>query len=245
MLAAILETDEPMVLAQLLSLATPGMRAGIEGRLVTLAPADAGEIRSLTDMQARIDELLNAGATEAAALYIDAEAKLTTAGRPRGREATQFRNRLRLAYMKQDWEAIAAATPPPLNDQMEQKEARETLRQFQGLAAITGPRADPAQAKAVFENLHRKRPSLGFANNWFAAAISDLLRNDIFALLGGDQARAGTKAIDDLERMVASLPGETRDDVLHANKALLLLALGEPAQALGSLSAVAAPPPAR
>ena len=116
-----------MVLAQLLSLATPGMhaKAKIEGRLVTLAPADAGEIRSLTDMQARIDELLNAGATMPKPSW-------TTAGRPRGREATQFRNRLRLAYMKQDWEAIAAATPPPLNDHMEQEEARETLRQFPG-----------------------------------------------------------------------------------------------------------------
>ena len=240
LLAAIAETDEPMVLAQLLTLAAPDMRGKFEMRLAVLAPADAGAIHSLTEMQARITELLKAGATEAAELYIDAEIRLTPLGKPSGREVAQFQNRLHLSYLQEDWAAIAAAVEPRLVNVMEQEAAGETLQQFRALAALRGPNHDSARAKAVFGGLFRKRPSLSFATNWFAAAISELLQADIFASLDSEQAHAGKLVINEVERMVASLPGDARDDVLSTNRALILLALGEPVQALGVLSTVSA-----
>ena len=241
LLAAVLETDEPMVLAQLLSLAGPHMRNELEKRLTALAPASAGAIHSLTEMQARIDELLTAGATEAAALYMDAEAKLNPLGKPKGRELIQFQNKLRLAFLQEDWTAIASTVEPSLVGKLEQESARETLMQFRGLAALKGPNPDPVAAKSIFQDLFRKRPSLGFAINWFAAAISDLLQSNIFVWLNGEQERAGRSVINTIERMVTSLPGDARDDVLNTNRALLLLALDEPSQALGFLSTVTSP----
>ena len=238
LLAAILETDEPMVLAQLLSIVPSSLRGKIDERITALAPADAGGIHSLPEMQARIDELLTAGASEAAARYMEAERGLKTLGKTQGRELVQFQNQLRLAFLREDWVAISTITEPPLASQLEQTSALETLQQFRGLAALKGPNQDPAGAKAVFAELFQKRPSIGFATNWLAAAISDLLQTDSFALLDGDQARAGQRVINEVERMIASLPGDERSDVLDSNRALLLLALGEPSQALGILSTV-------
>lgn len=238
LLAAIVETDEPMVLAQLLPIVPPGLRGEIDRRITALAPADAGTIRSLPEMQARIDELLRAGAAEAAARYIEAERGLKPLGKSQRRELVQFQNQVHLAFLREDWAAIAAMAEPPLTSQSDLASARETLRQFRGLTALCGPNRDPAGAKAVFADLFQKRPSLGFAINWFAAAISELLHIDSFALLDGDQARAGQQVINEMEHLVASLPADARDDVLDSNQALLLLALGEPSRALGILSTV-------
>jgi hypothetical protein len=99
-----------------------------------------------------------------------AERDLKTWGKPAGRELTRFRNELRLAFLKQDWDAIINARPPAFTAQLEQESAFETLQQFRGLVALVGPNPDPVVAKAVFANLFAKRKSLALATNWFAAA---------------------------------------------------------------------------
>jgi hypothetical protein len=238
LLAAILETDEPLILAQLLSRASPDLRLDIERRIAALAPGDAGAIQSLPEMQARIDELLTAGAAEAAASYMAAEAGLQKLGRTGGREIARFQHRLRLAFLRGDWAAIAATQEPSFPNPQEQAAVMETLRQFRGLAALKGPNPDPEMAKAIFAGLFAQRASLGFAVNWFAAVISELLPADSFGLLEGDQIRKGRKAIAEVERMTALLPAASGDETLACNQALLRLALGEPGQALAVLSAV-------
>jgi hypothetical protein len=236
-LAAVLETDEPLILAQLLSRSPPNLRCDIERRIAALAPIDAGAIRSLPEMQARIDELLMAGAADAAASYMAAEVGLTTLGKPPGRELIRFQNQLRLHFLRNDWAAIAATDDPQFSAPLEQAAAVETLRQFRGLAALKGPNPNPALAKTLFAELFAKRPSLGFATNWFAAEIGELLQTDSFGLLRGDRIRRGQKAIAEAERMTALLPTTSLDEPMECNRALLLLALGEPSQALAVLSA--------
>ncbi|QEE24795.1 hypothetical protein CS053_10015 [Rhodanobacter glycinis] len=238
LLDAILETDEPLILAQILPNVPPNLRPRVKQRIAALAPNAAAEIRSLPEMHARIDQLLTAGATDAAASYMAAERDLTTWGKPAGRELTRFRNDLRLAFLRQDWAAIINAPQPNFTAQLEQESAVETLQQFRGLAALVGPNPEPAVAKAVFANLFAKRKSLIFATNWFAAGISELLVNDSFALLTGSEVRVGRQLLAELDRMVAALPGEPTDEVLECNRAHLLLALGEPSQALTTLSSV-------
>ncbi|MGO9895051.1 MAG: hypothetical protein ACLPX8_12655 [Bryobacteraceae bacterium] len=159
LLAGILETDEPLILAQLLSRSPPNLRSGIDRRIAALAPIDAGAIHSLPEMQARIDELLTAGAADAAASYMAAEVGLTTWGKPAGRELTRFQNQLRLQFLREDWAAIAATADPSFAAPLEQAAAVETLRQFRGLAALRGPKRDPEGAKALFALLFAERPS--------------------------------------------------------------------------------------
>ena len=235
LLTAILETDEPLILAQLAWRSPPHLRAGIKVRIAALAPGDAGAVRSLVELQARIDALLTAEAAEAAASYIAAERALK--GNVQGRELAHFQSQLRLDFLREDWAAIASKPDPRLPAHQEEAAALETLQQFRALAALKGPNRDPAGAKAVFAELFAKRPSVASATNWLAASISELLPNDSFGLLKGNQLRAGEKAIAETERMTSELPAGEVDEAMESNRALLLLALGEPNQALAVLSA--------
>lgn len=238
LLAVILETDEPLILAQLLSRSPPRLRPDIEGRIAAIAPIDAGAIHSLPEMQARIDELLTAGAGDAAARYMAAEIDLKTMGPIPGREVVRFRNQVRLLFLREDWAAIMAMVIPNFSSSHDRDVANETLRQFRALALIKGPKPNPASAKALFANLFDERPSLGFATNWLAAEIGDLLHADSFGMLNGENIRRGQKAIAEVERMTSLLPAASFDEALECNRALLMLALAEPSQALAILSAV-------
>jgi hypothetical protein len=236
LLTAILETDEPLILAQLLTRSPPHLRLRIKQRISALAPTDAGAIHSLPEMQARIDELLTAGAVEAAESYMAAEAGLKTLGNPPGRELTRFQNRLRLLFLRRDWAALAAEPHPSFQSSMDQAAAVDALRQFRALEALTGPNPNPEFAKNVFADLFAKRPSPALATNWFAAEISGLLQADSFGLLKANEARRGHKALVEAKQMMAKLPSGSVEEAMECNRALLLLALGEPGQALAVLS---------
>jgi hypothetical protein len=222
LLDAVLETDEPLILAQLLSFSPPALRARIEQRITGLAPLDAGATQSLTEMQARIDELLTAGAADAAARYMDAEVQLKTWGQAAGRELARFRNQLRLHFLRGEWSAISSTARPAFEAPLDQAAAEEILRLFQGLAALKGPAPNPEGAKAVFAELFARRPATAYAINWFAAELSRLLHLDIFGLLKGDDIREGRRALAELERMLAAVPSGAPldDEVTECNKAL-------------------------
>src|SRR5262249_30700022 len=96
LLLAILDIDEPVVLARLLGLAPPATRDRIARRIANLSPSDAGDIRSLPEAVLRIEELLAAGASDAAAKFVAAERGLKTFGQVPGRELTRFWIDLRL-----------------------------------------------------------------------------------------------------------------------------------------------------
>jgi hypothetical protein len=239
LLDAILETDEPLILAQLLSFSPPALRARITERITALAPTNAGDVHSLFEMQARIDVLLTAGAADAAARYMDAEAQLQTRGPVAGRELTRFRNQLRLQYVRNDWAAILS-TPKPTFLPLDQTSAEETLKLFQGIAILKGPAPDPEAAKAVFAELFAHHPTVALATNWVAAELSRLLKANSFTLLSGRDVHEGRRALSELERMLSIAPAEVPSDneAIECNKALLLLALGEPAQALAVVTSV-------
>lgn len=239
LLEAIIETDEPLILAQLLSFSPPGLRTRITARITALAPTDAGDIRSLFEMQARIDELLTAGAADAAARYMEAETQLKTLGSAPGRELVRFQNQLRLQYLRNEWAAILSTPKPAFQSPGDQTSAEETLKLFQGVAMLKGPTPDAEAAKAVFADLFTRHQTVSLATNWFAAEISRLLK-DSFTLLKGSDIQEGRRALTELERMLSLTPAAapSENEVIECNKALLLLAVGEPAQALAVVTAV-------
>jgi hypothetical protein len=238
LLSAVLETDEPLILAQLLSFGPPTIRARVEERITALAPLQAGVIQSSTEMQARIDELLTVGAANAAERYMEADEGLRTAQVP-GREAARFRNRLRLHHLRGEWPAIESATTPACRMPFEQALAEETLGFFQGLVAVKGPTPNHERAKTIFLKLFNTRPTVGYASNWFAAECSRLLDADAFRLLKATEVQEGRHALAEVERMLASIQsGPILDEVIECNRALLILALGESSQALAILTSV-------
>ena len=73
LLNAILETDEPLVLAQLAAYAPRQLRARIKASAEEILPGDAGETRALTEAQARVEALLSAGFIQAATRFMENE----------------------------------------------------------------------------------------------------------------------------------------------------------------------------
>ncbi len=234
LLGAVLEIDEPLVLAQLLSFAPQAARARIEQRLAAFTPSDAGDIRSLTEAQARIEELLSAGLGETAARFIEAEQGLKTLGNVAGREMMRLRATLRLQLLRHDWAGIANAAPSSLLNAVERPAALETIDFYKALAALNNPNGDREAAEHMFATLQRRRPDVAaYAIDLFAARVSHLLEGDAFGPLRGSASVRARQVLVEAEQMMRLVRGasESDEEIFNCNKALLLLALGQPAQA--------------
>ena len=241
LLAAVLETDEPMMLAQLLSFAPHIMRARIENRIRDLTPSAAGEIHSLTEAQARIEELLSAGLPDVAAQFMEVEQNLRTMGNVGGREMMRLRSSLRLQLLRRDWTGIASVEPPPNLSAGDQASALETIAFFKAIAALSNPEGDHAAAEQMFAQLQRRHSSVvAYAVNLFAARLNLLLGDDLFKLLHGSALVQGRQILADAEQMMLLTRAAGPDDfeIYNCNRALLLLALGQPEQASGILASL-------
>lgn len=234
LLKAILEIDEPIVLAQLLRVVPYPTRKVIENRITELTPSEAGEVHSLTEIQARIEVLLSAGAVDAAAQYIDAEKDLETWGKVPGREMTRLRALLHLQLLKSDWDGIARAVPPVSLSPIEKDSANDTISFYKALAELRKPNGNLELAEYSFSQLQKRHPQVvAYASNLFAAQLSRLLNCDLFVQLDAAQVVHARQLLENAEQMVSRTQGmSTADsDIFNANKALILLAMGQSEQA--------------
>ena len=234
LLTAILKSDEPMMLAQLLSFAPQAARKQIEQRITELTPSEAGEVLFLTEVQNRIETLLSAGLADAAAQFMDAERDLKPLGNVGGREMTRLRATLRLHLLRGEWTAIANAVPPSDISQGEQSAALETIAFYKALATLNNPKGDRQVAEQMFRQLQSRRPDVApYAINLFAAQISYLLGTNLFAQLQGAALVRGRQVLLEAEQMMVHVRalGNFDSEIFNCNKALLLLALGQPEQA--------------
>lgn len=239
LLSVILETDEPMVLAQILPLAPRETRAAIEQRLEALPPANAGTTYSLIEVQARIDELLSAGALGAAAKFIEEEGRLQTLGKVQGREVARLRSEMRLRFARRAWNEIMATQSPPDLGSVDRDAADEVVQFYKGLTLLVRPDGrDPGAAELIFQDLRRRRPNVAaYAVNVIAAQIGTLLPVDVFGRLDGAAARRARQILVESDVLANDATSLSRTDrkTLACNQAILRLALGEPDQVLALL----------
>ena len=180
-LSAVLETDEPMLLAQLLQFAPRNTRDRTIRRIEELTPSEAGEVYSLTHVQARIETLLSAGLADAAERFIELERELRTFGPIRGRIVARFRTTLRLHLLREEWHEIANTEIPEGLTPAEQRSADEAISFYKGLAFLNDPSGERAVAEELFSRLHRERPDVfAYFVNLFATRLSVLLEDDPF-----------------------------------------------------------------
>jgi tetratricopeptide (TPR) repeat protein len=239
LLAAILETDEPMVLAQLLGYAPFPLRAKIKKRAEAIPPSEAGEVWSLPDAQARIESLLSAGLVESATRFIEAERGLRTLGKVPGRAMVQLRSELRLLFIKGDWDGIGKTVMPAELSEAEKITANETIGFYKALAALNDPNGDRQGAEQLFSQLQNRRPEVAaYAINLFAVRLSLLLNGNLFAELIGDASFRGRQLLAEVEDMMGHARAVTPSDtaIFDSNKAILLLALGKPQKAIELLT---------
>ncbi len=241
LLAVILEIDEPIVLARLIALTPLDVRTRIESRIDALTPLNAGGIRSLPEAMVRIEELLTAGRADAAARFIEAERGLRPLGRVAGRDLAQLRTDLHLKLLRQDWSGIATTDAPPALVGQARDTALDLINFFKGLAAMRDPNGNREGAEHFFGALHQRHPHVAaYAVNLFAARISILLGADGFADLQGPKRVRGRHVLAEAEQASLQLRDMSEADleVMNCNKALLLLALGQPDRAYDVLASL-------
>jgi hypothetical protein len=225
LLDEILGTDEPAFLAQFLSAAPSQFKPQIEKRLEKLAPEDAGEAHWRTDRFVRIEALLNAGALDAAAAYIEAESQLPEEIQKRTALA-RFRSELRLAFLREDWNTVMGNVLPQDMSLADQEEAKNALLFFQGAAHIVRDDGNPSYAEHIFATLFRRKPTeSAYAYNLFAAKVRSAVGNDMFVRLHGDALKHANQVLTETAAMEASFrQSAPESDAYVTNKATLLLA---------------------
>jgi hypothetical protein len=239
LLLALLGTDEPLLLAQLVTVAPHSTRVRIRDRIGALTPDEAGRVSSLNELQARIEALLSAGAVDAAARFIEVEKGLQTWGKVPGRELARLRMEMMLRHMRGDFEAVATAVAPAELAPSERAEAEEILEFYKALAELSKPGGSLDAAEAVFQRLHARRPDVAaYAVNLLAVRVNRMLSGDLFGRLRGAEAARAREALADADAAMSRLRGVCDGDLaIHAcNRALLLLATGLPERALEALT---------
>jgi hypothetical protein len=241
LLSALLRTDEPMILAQLHLFAPTDLQGRIERRVSALTPDEAAEVFSLTDLQARADSFLAAGLVDAAAAFLDAERDARPMGDVPGRKVTQLQARLRLKLAAGDWEGLMNADAPEGLTPFEASEVRDLLLFYRALACLLrADDPDPAGAEAIFADLHGRKPQIkAYAQNLFAARVSRLLAVDLFGRVRGSAVLEARQLLSDRDGLVTAYNADLADRTFSAgHRALLHLALGEPAKALIDLATI-------
>ncbi len=243
LLGTILETDEPWMLARLLEVAPASVRGSIGARIAALTPETSAEISSLTELQARIEALLAAGAADAAASFMAEEKRVQTFGKVSGRRLVRLRYEMRLMLLREEYDALLATRLPTDLEVNEVGEAQDILSFYRGLANFKRPQGDLNSAESAFEGLHVKRPDVAaYVVNLLAVRAQKLLAGDIFARLQGPdvgKARSILSDIDDARKRIGSFSAHER--VLHeANRSLIFLAIGDPGRAYQALEGLEA-----
>jgi hypothetical protein len=238
LLAAVLETDEPMILAELLPSAPRSTVERIRQRIAVLNPDNSGQLRSIIEVRARIDALLNAGLSDAASLFIDNERTLETLGKG-SRRLARLQTSLRLHVSRQEWAAIIDMPFAPDLPQADQEAATELLTFYKGVAHLASPEGNPDAAVNVFMGLlNRHSTNPVYVTNLFIARVNRLLIGDVFQILPESRLPDARRALQELEQMLVRVRAGPNHDqsALHCNKALLLLAMGEPNKAVELLA---------
>ena len=237
LLAAVLEIDEPAVLALLLPTAPAVARSRIQQRLAGFTPENSGATHSLREAQLRIDSLLLAGMGDTAEVFMRVEHELRTFGVVPERQGDRLRMTLRLHVLREEWTEISATSVPADISPHQRDAAADTITFYQALAELRNPEGDKEYAEALLHQLWRKRPDVpAYGLNLFAARICSLFRQELFPELRGTSLERGRHLLadaDEVMRDVHDIDDEQRTS-LSFNKGLLLLSMGDN-QAAGDL----------
>ena len=238
---AVLDTDEPALLAQLLAYCPIAIQRRIRDRIARIAPDDAAPTYSLDEVQVRIDALLAAGLGEVAEEYIQDEEDLRTRGEVPGRRTVRLRQSLRAKLLREDWRGINGTELPEGLSPSERESAQETLSFYQAVAALNNPAVDRGEAVELFSRLHRRGTDVAaYAINLFLAHVGKVLDGGLFGILDDQRTAEAENVLIEGEINFGKIQGLSKADaeIYACYRALLLLALGRATQAHEMLSAI-------
>ncbi|MDE2252922.1 MAG: hypothetical protein KGL42_01435 [Betaproteobacteria bacterium] len=235
MLQALAQSDDPVLLAELCQYLPAAAKTGIQARLRQLKPGEASTLWTWPELQHRIECLLAAGEYGLAREHLDETAQDLERAPPQFRLGL-FGLGLQLLLKEKNWAALDGATVPSTLDVSTTRQAQDQLDFYTATSQLLRPNGNLAGARTVLQGLAaRPGAASAYKENVFAIAIQQLLGPTLHPLTGEDKVTGESllgeinAAVDADEKLASSS--------LLANRALLLLALQRPDEALESMAA--------
>lgn len=170
LIEALGEVDEPQLLAKVASQLSHDDAATLRRRIDRLEPHAAASLWPLTELEGRIDALIDLNALDAAERFVAVEQETETWGPVRERPLQRLRTSLRLLYARGKFDEILALQ---LSEELQGSEgARDLVRFYEGLAHIAGSAGRPERAVEAFRTLRAREPgNVTYAVNYVAARV--------------------------------------------------------------------------
>ncbi|MFY1975370.1 hypothetical protein ACOTCQ_29235 [Achromobacter dolens] len=234
MLQALAQSDDPVLLAELCQNLPAEAKPDIQKRLRQLKPGEASTPWTWPELQHRIESLLVAGEYGLAREHLDeTQQKLDRA--PSQFRLGFFGLELRLLLKEGNWTALDAAIIPSELDAPTARQAQDQLDFYRATSQLLRPGGNLAEARLVLQRLAASPgAAAAYKENAFAVAIQQLLRPSLHPLTGADKV-TGEGLLAEINAAVTA-DKSLASDTLLANRALLMLALQRPEDALESVA---------
>ncbi|MBB1634909.1 hypothetical protein [Cupriavidus sp. UME77] len=235
MLQALAQSDDPVLLAELCQHLPEAAKPDIQARLRQLKPGEASTLWTWPELQHRVGSLLVAGEYGLARQHLD-EAEKDLDRAPSQFRLSLFGLGLQLLLKEKNWTALDVAVVPSALDVPTTRQAQDQLDFYRATSQLLRPCGDLAGARVVLKRLAaRPGAASAYNENAFAVAIQQLLGPTLHPLTGADKV-SGEGLLAEINAAVAA-DGQLARSNLLANRALLLLALQRPDDALESVAA--------
>jgi hypothetical protein len=234
MLQALIQSDDPVLLAELCQHLPAAAKTVIQARLRELSPAEASEIWSWPEMQHRIDSLLSVGEHGLAREFLDeVQPKLVNA--PQEFRLEFFGLDLQLLLKEKNWTVLYSMSIPLSLNEFSTRQAQDRLEFYKATSQLLRIDGNLPVARNVLQRL-ASRPGAAFAykENAFAVAIQQLIGPTLRQLTDAEKVTGESL----LAEINAAFAGDEKKASTHlfGNRALLLLALQKPKDAFASIS---------
>ena len=235
LLQGLAQSDDPVLLAELCQYLPVAAKTGIQARLRQLRPGEASRLWTWPELEHRIASLLAAGEYGLAREHLDGAAQDLERAPPQFRLGF-FGLQLQLLLKEKNWTAVDGANIPAALDVSTARQARDQLDFYKATSQLLRPNGNLAEARGELQRLAaRPGAASAYKENFFATAIQQLLGPTLHPLTGEDKV-TGEGLLAEIDAVVGA--NETvASSTLLANRALLLLALQRPDEALDSLAA--------
>jgi len=234
MLQALALSDDPVLLAELCQHLPAAAKPGIRARLRQLKPEEASAFWTWPELQQRIESLLVAGEYALAREHLD-EAEQDLDRAPSEFRLELFALELRLFLKEKNWAALDGAVAPLALDRLTVQQAQDKLEFYRATSQLLRPDGNLAAARVALERL-AARPGAppAYKENVFAVAIQQLVGPTLHPLSGADRV-TGQGLLAEINAEVAVGESSVSSSLL-ANRALLMMALQKPEDALESVA---------
>ncbi len=229
------QVEEPVVLAGIIANTPPAAHDQIKAHLLTLTPQNSSKAFTLTALQARVEALLNAELPDIAEVFVAAERQAAPGRAVPHRAISALRATVRALFMREDWAGITSFTLPESISEHEKRDANDVVLFYRALSELKKTGGDPTAAEAMFLGLtQRHRGITAYHINLFACRVHRLLGADTLGLLSRGALSEAKRYLVEARRDVRPLVQHSPPDIkaLDSNRAMLLLAAGQPQECL-------------